>query len=136
MPNSTLQAASDLNLGLFAFKMAGGLLVLLGLIFLGLYLLKRYGPKAGLRFAGQNKLQLVERISIGTKKSVIVVRFLNRDLVLGVTENNINLLSEAETAHDQTPQKNFFQLLDQSMASHSTGHSRTNINPNSDTGSR
>ena len=131
MPNSTLQAASDLNLGLFALKMAGGLLLLLGLILLGLYLLKRFGPKAGLRFMHQNKLQMVERLSIGNKKSVVVVRFLTRELVLGVTEHNINLLSETEHAHEQSAQKNFFKLLDQSIAAHNSRDSHTCTDPDS-----
>ncbi|MFO7726785.1 MAG: flagellar biosynthetic protein FliO [Desulfonatronovibrio sp.] len=94
----------SLSMGLAGVKMASALFILLGLIFLGFYLLKRYGHKAGFGPAANNRLKLMGMLNIGPKKSVVVVRFLNKDLVLGVTDSQINLLTETQV-DDQNKQE-------------------------------
>ncbi|MFP4212534.1 MAG: flagellar biosynthetic protein FliO [Desulfohalobiaceae bacterium] len=87
---------SDISLGLASLKVAGSLLLLLGLILLGFYLLKRFGPKAGLRFSGSKEIKILGQVGLGPKKQLVLVRFLNRLLLLGVTDTNIQLLAEAD----------------------------------------
>ncbi len=79
--------------------MAGGLFLVLGLLFLVLFLLKRYGYKTGLTRQFSLDLKILGQISLGPRKSVVVVRYLNKVMVLGVTDASITLLTE--TAHDQ-----------------------------------
>ncbi len=82
-----------------ALKMGLTLAVLLGVIFAAFWLLKRYGPKIGLGPGGRGgNLRLTDHLSVGPKKSVVVVRFLNKDLVLGVTEHSITRLAEVDHA--------------------------------------
>lgn len=92
-------AAPAWDFGLAALKMVGGLFLVLGLLFLLLYLLKRYGHKAGLTRQLSSDLKLVAQMALGPRKSVVVVRYLNKDMVLGVTDSSITLLTE--THHDQ-----------------------------------
>ncbi|MFP4391451.1 MAG: flagellar biosynthetic protein FliO [Desulfohalobiaceae bacterium] len=96
---------SDLSLGLASLKVAGSLFLLLGLLLLGFYLLKRYGPNAGLRFAAGEQMKVLGQVSLGPKRQLVLVRFLNRLLLLGVTETNIQLLAEA---HDEHENQNHF----------------------------
>ena len=83
--------------------MAAALLLILGLIFLAFALLKRYGLAARLQGRTTSALRIEERIALGPRKQLVVVRFLNKLLVLGVTDANINLIAEHQTDHESTP---------------------------------
>ncbi|MFO8032374.1 MAG: flagellar biosynthetic protein FliO [Desulfohalobiaceae bacterium] len=111
---------SDISLGLASLKVAGSLLLLLGLILLGFYLLKRFGPRAGLRFAAGEQIKLLGQVSLGPKRQLVLVRFLNRLLLLGVTETNIQLLAEAD---DEQKNQNHFQSQLQKAAQPESGAS-------------
>ena len=108
-------AQNDFGLSGVAIQMALALLLLLGVIFVAYLLLKKFGPRMGLP-ARSESLKIVGQLAIGPKRSVVLVRFLNRVLVLGVTEHNINLLTEAKTDHD-APELDFNDLLRQTSAS-------------------
>ena len=110
MDNATLTGAGA-GLGLAAVKMAAALLLILGLIFLALALLKRFGLAARLQGRGAGALRIEERVALGPRKQLVVVRFLNKLLVLGVTDNGINLIAEHQSDHEPTP--DFQATLDQ-----------------------
>ncbi len=65
-----------------------------------LFALKRFTP-SGLSNLKQNKLKVLGSLSLGPKKSIVVVRFLNSLLIIGVTESNISLLKEVDLNHAQ-----------------------------------
>ena len=99
MPDVTTAplAASEYGLVSVALKMGLTLLVLLAFIFAAFWLLKRYGGKFGIGPAGRGgTLRLIDHLPVGPRKSVVVVRFLDKDLVLGITEQSITFLTEAE----------------------------------------
>ncbi|WP_243547389.1 flagellar biosynthetic protein FliO [Pseudodesulfovibrio tunisiensis] len=92
--------------------MAGYLCLLLALLFAVYYMLRRYGPK-GLGSARNGAgPHLLGRLMLGNRQSVAVVRYRDRELVLGVTEQNISLLAETE-AGDEPPESgpNFASVL-------------------------
>jgi flagellar protein FliO/FliZ len=91
--------------------MAAALLLILGLIFLGLALLKRYGLAA--RVQGRSVRYATGRrpCRLGARKQLVVVRFLNKLLVLGVTDSGINLITEADHVPDGK-QSSFFEALE------------------------
>jgi len=101
------------NSGTTILTTAGYLFLLLGAIFLAYYLLKRFGvPNAFI--SGQNGPRLISRLMLGNRQSVAVVRYRNKDLLLGVTDNGISLLSEEEADDSQeptTPVKSFASFL-------------------------
>jgi flagellar protein FliO/FliZ len=110
-PLSAAPPTSDLGLTGVALQMAGALLLILAVIFLAFWILRRFGPKFGLGPGGRGgMLRLVSQLALGPRKSVMVVRFLNRDLVLGVTDQTITLLTEVPTDHESND--NFAQTLD------------------------
>ncbi len=102
---------NSMDMGLAGIKMVGALLLILAVILLAYYLLKRYGHKAGLGFSHSNYLQTKAVLSLGPKKSIVVVRFLNKYLVLGVTDSQINLIKEMDADHEQD--QDFAQVLSQ-----------------------
>ena len=75
---------------------AGYLFLLLGVIYLAYYLLKRFGIQGMIGSSGANAPQLVSRLMLSNRQSVAVVRYKDRNLVLGVTEERISLLTEIE----------------------------------------
>jgi flagellar protein FliO/FliZ len=91
--------------------MAAALLLILGLLFLGLALMKRYGLAARLQGRSAGLLRVEDRVSLGPRKQLVVVRFLNRLLVLGVADAGINLIAEHYTDHGPIP--DFQATLDQ-----------------------
>lgn len=97
--NSSLPPSADMWGGYF--QALGAVFLLLAVLALAFYLLKRYGPKAGLRSLDRGSLKMESQLPLGPKKSVTVVRFLNKRLVLGVTETQINLLTTVEVDHDR-----------------------------------
>ncbi len=93
------------------FQALGVLLLLLALLWGLLWLLRKYGkfrfmptgntfPRAG--------LQLETQLPLGPRKGLMVVRYLDERLLLGVTEHNITLLRtlplDAQNA-DERPSK-------------------------------
>lgn len=73
---------------------AAYLCLILGVIFLAVWLLRRFGPAGIAKPKGSENPRLLGRLMLGAKQSVCVVRFKGRDLVLGVTEQRVNLLTE------------------------------------------
>ena len=82
------------------FQAIAAVFLLLGALILGFYLLRRYGPKAGFKVFGHGELKVEGQLALGPKRSVVLVRFLNKRLLLGVTESSITKLSEIETGQD------------------------------------
>ncbi|THB69441.1 MAG: flagellar biosynthetic protein FliO [Desulfovibrio sp.] len=84
--------------------------LLLGLLYLMVYLLKRMSGRGGFKLFKRGELELEGQLPLGPKRSVVVVRFLNKRMVLGVTDTHINLLHTMETGHDKDS-KTFSQTL-------------------------
>ncbi len=89
------------NLGyLIYLKVLGSLFLLLAVLVIVLYGLKRYLP-GGTKILKNEDIKLLGQMSLGPKKSLVVVRFLNSLLLIGITESNICLIKEWEMDHDQ-----------------------------------
>ncbi|TDT86355.1 flagellar biosynthetic protein FliO [Pseudodesulfovibrio indicus] len=90
---------------------AGYLCLLLGVIFLAYWLLRRYGVPGALT-TGKDGPRLRNRLMLGNRQSVAVVRYRDRDLLLGVTEHAITLLSESEAApEEERPERKSFAAV-------------------------
>ena len=96
--NATVQAAGPApEFGWGGYFQAIGLLFLILAVLLAAFiLLRRFGARAGLGGLSRGELKLEAQLGIGPKKSVVVVRFLNSRLVLGVSESQINLLTKMD----------------------------------------
>ncbi|WP_246287822.1 flagellar biosynthetic protein FliO [Desulfolutivibrio sulfoxidireducens] len=100
MPDAAAQSVYGLTS--VAAQMAMALLLLLAVIFVAFWLIKRFGPRMGLAVSGKNSgLKFLGQLPLGPKRSLVLVRFLNKVLVLGVTEHSINLITEIDESHDR-----------------------------------
>lgn len=83
----------DSGMGGLVIRLALSLILIVGLIYLSLFLLKKssLGFKKGR--AGE-LIQVLERCYISPKKGIFIVKIGSKLLALGVTETQINLLSE------------------------------------------
>lgn len=82
----------------------GVLFLLVGLLWLALWAVRRHGglfravPSAG--GFSRDDLRLEAQLPIGPRKGLMVVRFLNKRLLLGVTDQQITLLTEQDLDHE------------------------------------
>lgn len=96
------------------FQALGTLFLLLAALWLLVWLLRRYGkfrflPRAGALPSGA--LQVEAQLPLGPRKGVMVVRFLDKRLLLGVTDQQITLLTETDLDHEQDSAE-FQQMLE------------------------
>ncbi len=86
------------------FQALGTLFLLLAALWLLVWLLRRYGKFRFLPQPGalpRSALHLEAQLPLGPRKGVMVVRFLDKRLVLGVTDQQITLLTETDVCHEQ-----------------------------------
>ncbi len=81
------------------FQALAVLFCIVALLWLALWYLKRKGGFKILTMQGD--LSLESRMALGPKKSLIVVRFLNKRVLLGVTDQQITMLTELPTDDDE-----------------------------------
>ena len=89
--------------------MISSILIVIGLLYLFLYVLRRYFHRPGSMLAGGGQFQLLQQFHLGPKKQLTLVRVCGRVLLLGVTENSINTLLEIS---DEAEIKNILNGLD------------------------
>lgn len=76
------------------FEALAILCFVLALLWAVLWLVKRRGNGGGFFASSTPSMRIENRLALGPKKWLIVVRYLDRRLVLGVTDKSINLLTE------------------------------------------
>lgn len=81
-------------------QVVGAMCLLLGGLAGTLYVLKRYGHKAGLGGFTRGDLALEGQLALGPRKSVAVIRCGGQKLVLGVTDERISLLTRLEDGEE------------------------------------
>ena len=101
----------------------GVLFLLLAALWLVVWLMRRYGkfnflprPDALPRDA----LVMEAQMPLGPRKGLMVVRFLNRRLLLGVTDQQITLLTE-EKAHHEPRNADFGEIMEAARNEGSSG---------------
>lgn len=97
----------------------GVMCVLLGALWFAVWAIRRYGKFNFLPRPGslpRNSLVMEAQMPLGPRKGLMVVRFMNRRLLLGVTEHQISLLLEEKAQNEQA---GFKDILDNVSGSRS-----------------
>lgn len=106
-------------------KVVGALLVVVGLMLVLLYAIKRLGLGQG-RGGGGTAIAVLETRMVAPRKYITIVRVADRCLALGVTEQTISLLADlgeegkaafANQGTSSPPTSGFAALLQKSMQS-------------------
>ncbi len=75
-------------------RIASTLLIVLALIIATVFVLrKKYGIKTNLG-RGKKRIQIIEHVSLGVKKSIVLVKAPGKHLLIGATNDKIGLISE------------------------------------------
>ncbi|MDR2800848.1 MAG: flagellar biosynthetic protein FliO [Desulfovibrio sp.] len=96
----------DLSLSWRGYFEALALLCLLVALLWGLlWLIRKRGIAPGLFTSQGDMLRVENRLSLGPKKWILAIRCLDRHLIVGVTDQNISLLTEifCEEAEENRP---------------------------------
>lgn len=110
------------------FQAIGILCLLLAALWFAVWCIRRYGKFNFLPRPGslpKDSLIMEAQMPLGPKKGLMVVRFLNKRLLLGVTEHQISLISE-EKAENERPAKNFQGIMDEVGRAADNSHSGDN----------
>lgn len=87
----------DTGTGSLIIRLFLSLVLIIGLIYLSLFLLKKSSLGLKKNRAG-DLVQVLERCYISPKKGIFIVKVGSKLLALGVTETQINLLSELDSS--------------------------------------
>ncbi len=97
------------------FQAVGTLLLLLALLWGLVWCVRKYGKFNFLPRPGsfpRDGLRVESQLPIGPRKSLMVVRFLNDRLLLGVTDTHITLLKETRSHTDEENAMEFEELIE------------------------
>ena len=81
------------------FKGIGALFLILAALWGVLWFLRRRGSLPGMGGLPRDSFSIEAQLALSPKKKLILVRFLNSRLLLGVTDQQITLLKEVEGPH-------------------------------------
>ncbi len=101
-------------------RMVGALVIILGLMALVAWYLRRYAP--GFRGGDASLIEVRASRMVAPKHYVSVVRVGERELVLGLSEQGMTLLTELQGSHG--PGEGFASRLEEAVAASSQGQGR------------
>ena len=94
----------DLDLSGIA-RLVGALALIVGLMYLLVYLLRRFLPGAARASAERVDLYLISQMAVGTRQKIAIVRVQDRTLVVGIGEDSITLLTELSVTRQKAAEK-------------------------------
>ena len=92
-------------------KMLVALAVVIVCIYVGVFLLKKLVVKRQMGRGAGSLLQVIETAYIDPKKSLSLVRVADKSVLIGVTDNQISVLTELDPQHTQTVMQHSQQRL-------------------------
>jgi len=86
------------------FLVIGAMFLLLGLLWFVVWTLKKRNALPGGTVISRNAFKIEASLPMGTRRALVVVRFLNSRYLLGVTDQQINLIKELEELENALPE--------------------------------
>lgn len=105
------------------FQAIGILCLLLAVLWFAVWCIRKYGKFNFLPRPGalpRDSLVMEAQMPLGPRKGLMVVRFLNRRLLLGVTEHQISLITEEDVRYER-PANDFAGVMDKVRNSGAVG---------------
>jgi len=90
----SLAEAQTGSMGGYGIRAAGALILVLAAIWLAMILLKRFLPHRFGPLGQKRRIQVIETVPIGEKRTLTLVRIDNEELLLASTPGNLSLLKE------------------------------------------
>ncbi len=89
---SAAPGSETMNLIAAVARMAGALALVVGLLLLLIYILKKSGLAQGVK-GGGTRIKIIETRMVAPKKYIAIAAVAGKYMALGITEHNINLLT-------------------------------------------
>jgi flagellar protein FliO/FliZ len=135
--DSELSVLPEGDVVMALIKMVSALLIVIGMVYGALFLLRRLMGKNVGRNANSDILEVLQTTCVGQHKAISLVKVANRSVLVGVTDHQVSLLSElneaqtaeilASTVTEKTPQETFAGILSKSMTKiKQMGQTKTN----------
>lgn len=86
----------DNDLGTGTLRMIVSLLIVLSLIAVGIFVLKKFTPYKGFISNRERPITVLSKVPLGQRKSICLVKIGNEVLIVGLTNTNISLLSKID----------------------------------------
>ncbi len=83
-------------------KMSAALFFILGMLLLAYYFMRRLNIGGAFPGARKGTLEIVERLPLSPRQNITVVRYRNKELVVGVTHDKITLLHAGDEGYAKT----------------------------------
>ena len=80
--------------GTSGIRMLASLLLVLALIGIGVFLLKKFTPYKAFSAGTRHPIQILSRVSLGQRRAICLVRIADEILVIGLTNTIVSLLSK------------------------------------------
>lgn len=106
-------------------KMVSALLIVIGMVYGALFLLRRVMGRKNGRNGNGEILEVLQTTFVGQHKAISLVKVANKSILVGVTDHQVSLLSElsaaeteeilASTRPEKTEQESFAGMLAKSM---------------------
>jgi len=94
------------------------LIIFILILYLAYFVTKKLGRRLSVRAVGNKNIKILETISIGQHNAVMIIETAGKTLLVGVTQNQISLISELDSDKLTLEEKNnsSAQTMDFSVA--------------------
>jgi flagellar biogenesis protein FliO len=93
-------------------RMVLAMVLILGLLVGGLFLVQKFSRRRFHLGAGDRPLRILDKVALGPKSSIVLLKTSGRHLVLGVAEKEISVLMEVELASEGEQSAGFADTLE------------------------
>ena len=106
------------GMGSMAFKVIGSVVLLIIVLYAGMYVMRVLSGRAGRQGLGSGAISVLHKCHIAPKKAIYVLKVGERAMVVGVTDSQINHLTDLsgdELSSLKTPEKSKGQSFKQQL---------------------
>lgn len=72
------------------------ILVFILILYMAYFATKKLGKRLSFKGVGNKNIKIIESISVGQNKAIMIVQSAGKTMLLGITQNGINLISELD----------------------------------------
>lgn len=72
------------------------ILVFILILYLAYFATKKLGKRFSFKGVGNKNIKIIESISVGQNKAIMIIQSADKTMLVGITQNGINLISELD----------------------------------------
>ncbi len=91
-PDVSQGAAGDLGLTGLGFKVAGSVILVIGVLYFAMYAIRRFSPRLKARSIRKDAITVLDKKAIAPKKAIYIIGIGKRAMIVGVTDTQITHL--------------------------------------------